>query len=240
MNQMSYLNRFLTRVDPRILLVIVALLAVLWLQLPRLMDPFQVDEDFRSFYWMNKFQDSGLFPNDQLRGEQYTTVSLPWGELPLYFYSLGYDLLFYLASFVVTPVLFSKLLPFFVMPVTVWYLFEYGKMVRGKKTGVVLALGFLFLNLASPTSLTILSGLQRSFATSLIIALLYYFRRGQSHSVAIVVFLSALIYPPIFLLGLATWALSALKVEWHSRIRLSLSRDEMVLIIVTFLLSSIL
>ena len=99
--------------DRRIVLVAVSLLAILWLQGPRLGDEFRVDEDFRSFYWMNKFQDPALFPNDQLRGYLYTNIHLDGRELPLYFHSLGYELLFYVASFFVTPVFFSKILPFF-------------------------------------------------------------------------------------------------------------------------------
>jgi hypothetical protein len=78
---MSHTQRIIKRLDRRIGLVIVSLLAVLWLQAPRLVDRFQVDEDFRSFYWMNNFQDPALFLDDQLRGDDYTIIRLPWGAL---------------------------------------------------------------------------------------------------------------------------------------------------------------
>ena len=223
------------RANWKLILIVISLLAVLWLQLPRLVDPFQVNEDFRSFYWMNKFQEPGLFPNDQLRGDSYTTIHLPWGELPLYFYSLGYDLLFYLVSFLLPPVLFSKLLPFILMPVTVWYLMNYGATIRGRDTGVVLALLFIFLNLASPSSLSVIHGLQRSFACTLMIALLYYLHDEQYRAAAVVIVLCALIYPPMFLLGLATWGLMALKLKFSPRLQVKFNRQEWFLLIGSFI-----
>jgi hypothetical protein len=116
------------------MLVILSVLAVLWVQLPRLADPFQADEDMRTFYWMSKFQAPALFPDDELGGHKYVNVRLPWGDLPVSFYSPGYSLLFYAASFLVPPILFSKLLPFFLMAVSVVYLLNYGESVGGTST----------------------------------------------------------------------------------------------------------
>jgi len=194
--------------DQRVFLIALSLLAVLWLQAPNLTDEFIVIEDFGSFYWMNQFQESGLFPNDQLRGHTYTTVQFLGGDLPLYFPSLGYGLLFYLASFLVHPILFAKLLPFLLAPVTVWYLFAYGTSARDRSTGAILAIGFLFLILASPNSLSLMTGLQRSFALPLMIALLYYLHLRKYVMATVIVVLSALLYPPVFLLAVATWVFS--------------------------------
>jgi hypothetical protein len=51
-----------------------------------------------------------------------------------------------------------------------------------------------------------LSGFQRSFAATLMIALLYYLHKGRFCASAIVIITSALIYPPVFLLAAGTWA----------------------------------
>jgi hypothetical protein len=203
----------------------VSLFAILWLQAPRLGDEFRVDQDFRTFYLMNKFQDPVLFPNDQLRGYRYINIHLPGGgDLPLYFYSLGYWLLFYAASFLMTPVFFSKILAFVVLPITVWYLFGFGQSARDRGTGVALAAGFMFLNLASPSSLSIIPGLQRSFACPLIIVLIYYLHRQKYTGAAVVVLLSTLIYAPMFVLAVATWGLFALRITWPPRLGLSVVR----------------
>ncbi|MCB0212569.1 MAG: hypothetical protein KDJ52_24710, partial [Anaerolineae bacterium] len=132
-----------------IVLVIISILAVLWLQAPRLWDQFQADEDFRTFYWMSKFYDSELFPNEPR--PPYISFQLLSQNVIWYFPSPAYGWLFNLASFLVTPIFFAKLLPFIVMPITVWYLFKFGESVRDRGTGLVLALSFIFLNLISST-----------------------------------------------------------------------------------------
>jgi hypothetical protein len=218
----------------KISLIALSLLATFWVQAPRLTDEPRVDEDFRSFYWMNKFKEQGLFPNDELRGDQYTTVHLPWGDLPLYFYSLGYDLLFYAASFFVSPLLFSKLLPFLLMPIAVWYLFDYGISVGGRGPATVLTTGFMFLNLASSTALSVISGLQRSFACPLMIALLYYLHRRKPLASAGVVVLGGLIYAPMFLLGAAASGLFFLSLAMASAPSVEIARRGLITLFIAF------
>jgi len=205
------LQRYIKNLDIRIILVIVSLLAVAWLQIPRLADAFVVDEDFRSFYWMNKFLDPELFPN---RFYGYMMINLFGKDLIIMPKSLGYGFLFYLVSLFVTPMIFSKILPFFLMPITILYLFEFGKLARDRRTGVALALGFLFINLASSSAISIANGLQRSFALTFIIALIYYLHRRKYRAAAVVIVISALVYPPAMVLAVATWGLFALKLNW--------------------------
>lgn len=186
---------------------VVALLAVLWLQAPRLPDPFRVDEDFRTFYWMNRFYDPALFPDDT--SSLYVDI---WG-VPVLLASPVYSLLFYAASFLVRPILFSKLLPFFVMPLTAWYLFGFGQAVRNRSTGLGLAIAFIFLNLATTTSFSVITGLQRSFSCLFVAALIYYLHRQNYIGAVIGLALSSLVYAPMFVLGAAIWGLFALKVN---------------------------
>ncbi|MBN1221443.1 MAG: hypothetical protein JXM69_21160 [Anaerolineae bacterium] len=204
----------LERIDTRIVLVIISLLAVVWLQVPRLGDEFRVDEDFRSFYWMYKFQEPSLFP-DYSQG--YTLVRLPWADVPVTFKSLGYGLLFYGASFFITPILFSKLLPFLLAPVTVLYLFAFGQSLHNRMAGIILAMGFLFFNLASSSAISMANGLQRSFAMTLIVMLIFYVYHQKYMATLIVMLLSALIYPPAFVFGGIIWCANVLKANWPLR-----------------------
>lgn len=191
-------------------LIAVALLAALWVQAPRLSDPFRLDEDFRLLYWTNKFHEQGLFPTAERLGQTYVELHFPWGSAPLDLASPAYSLLLYAGSFIVAPRVFVDWLPFLLIAMTVWYLFEYGMAIGGRREATILAVGFSLLNLSSPTSLTVVSGLQRGFACSLMIALLYYLRRRDPWGTAATILVSALIYPPAFLLAAATSALSFL------------------------------
>lgn len=203
--------------DLRWLLIMVSVLAALWLQVPRLTDEFRVDQDFRTFYWMNKFQTPDLFPNDDGGGFTYLAAklfSIDWIIMPS---SPGYGLLFFIASYFVTPVLFSKLLVFIALPITVWYLTEFGKVIHSRGMGIALALAFIFLSLASPSSLSIVTGLQRSLANSLMIILIYYLHQHRYVGAAFTLLICTLFYPPMFVLGAITWGLHGLYLAWSSR-----------------------
>ncbi|HEX9924570.1 MAG TPA: hypothetical protein VGD99_18075 [Anaerolineae bacterium] len=192
-------------------LTLISMIGVAWLQWPRLGDPYRVDEDFRSFYWFAKFQSPELFPNDPDIGTSYVEISMPWGKpFQTSIYSSGYDFLFYAVSFMVEPVLFSKLLPFILMPITVLYLFEFGRLLRDRNTGLVLGIGFLLFNLAASSSVSVVNGLQRSFALTFVITLLYYLQAQKYKSAIVVTLVAALFYPPACVLMLATWGLATL------------------------------
>ncbi len=212
-----YTRLFNKRFSIHVILVILSLLAVAWLQVPRLADEFRVDEDFRYYYWMYKFQEPDLFPALPLPDNEYLIINFSWGEVPVRYYNPGFDFLFYLASFLVKPPVFSKLLPFVLMPMTVLYLFEFGQVVRNRQTGVILAITFLLINLASSSSVSIANGLQRSFAAPLIIIAIYYLYQKKYMWAAGVLLVSALIYAPIFALTVAVWGVFALGQLWQSR-----------------------
>jgi hypothetical protein len=192
----------------QLLAVFVAILALLWLQAPNLSDPFRVDEDFRTFYWMNKFRNPDLFPSDQLRGDQYTFINLFGNRIPVNYDSPGFGVLYYLASFLMEPVFFSKVLPFFLLPVTILYLYNFGYLAKSPAAGSLLAIGFTFVNLASPSSISVVSGLQRSFAIPLVVAQSYYLYRKKFALAMITTVLGAFIYAPIFVLSVVSWGLS--------------------------------
>jgi hypothetical protein len=228
--------------QPRLLLVLVAisLLAVAWIQAPRLLDQFQVDEDFRAFYWMNRFRDDDLFESDPLISQigcrRYQTLSVFGQELTVYFNSLGYSLLFLALGHFLSPILLSKLIPFALLSLTTCYLFKYGQSLRNQRAGIALAIGFAFLNLASPTSVSVASGLPRAFACPLMIALLYYVHHQNHVGPFLVSTLSALIYPPVFPLALLTWGLSLFGVRLAPRIKVSIGSRDLLPLLMAFLM----
>jgi hypothetical protein len=231
------MQRFLKQIDIRLILVVVSLLAVGWLQWPRLGDEFRVDEDFRYYYWMYKFQDSALFPSDP--SNYYVPLSLPWAEVSITFYGLGFSALFYMSSFIVSPILFSKLLSFILMPITVLYCFHFGQSVRNRTSGIVLAVGFLFINLASSSSVSVTNGVQRSFAATFIIALIYYLHRQKYLPAAVVILLSALIYAPAMALSIGVWGLFWLGLVCRSRPGWQIFQGGLVHLIIVFCLSAL-
>ncbi|MCB0208378.1 MAG: hypothetical protein KDJ52_03585 [Anaerolineae bacterium] len=202
-----------------ITLIVVSMLAVLYLQLPQLTDPYRVDGDFRSYYWMTKFDDPSLFPIDPTNQASYVTVNLFGTPVPLILTSLGYGLLFYTGSFFFTPLLFSKLLAFVVLPLSALYLYQFGLRAKNRATGVALAVGFILLILASPSSTSILPGLQRSWALSLIIPVVYYLHQQRYLAAGVTLLVCVLLYAPMFLLGAICWGFYALPALWTTRTR---------------------
>jgi hypothetical protein len=221
-------------------LTLISMIGVAWLQWPRLGDPYRVDEDFRSFYWFAKFQSPELFPNDPDIGTSYVEISMPWGKpFQTSIYSSGYDFLFYAVSFMVEPVLFSKLLPFILMPITVLYLFEFGRLLRDRNTGLVLGIGFLLFNLAASSSVSVVNGLQRSFALTFVIALLYYLQAQKYKSAIVATLVAALFYPPVCVLMLATWGLATLPSLSLPKIRAWLRSRAMAHLVLAVVLTGV-
>ncbi|MCB0193887.1 MAG: hypothetical protein KDJ65_18195 [Anaerolineae bacterium] len=202
-----------------IILIVISVLAVLYLQLPQLTDPYRVDGDFRSYYWMNKFQDPSLFPVDPLNRASYVTFNLFGLPVPLILTSLGYGLLFYAGSFFFTPLVFSKLLAFIVLPISTLYLYQFGRSAKSESTGVALAIGFILIVLASPSSTSILPGLQRFWALSLVIPVIYYLYRQQYLATSVALLVCVLLYAPMSLLGAICWSFYLLPALWANRTR---------------------
>ena len=222
-----------------ILLVMIPILATTWVQAPRLLDAFKVDEDFRSFYWMNKFQDEDLFQDDPLVSQigcrQYETIKLFGQQVTVYFYSPGYSGMFLALSHIVTPMLLSKLIPFMLTLFMTCYLFKYGRSLENYHVEMTLAIGFVLLNLASPTSISVANGLPRGFACPLMIALLYYLHHRKRIGSFVVSTMGALIYPPMFPLALATWGLSITHIRFVPKIKVSIALEHLPALLAAFL-----
>lgn len=201
-----------------ILVILLSFLAVMWLQVPRLFDPYMAEEDLRYFYQFNNFQQPELFTINYLRPVLHLGYINIFGEKILLFYdSIAYGLIFYLASYVFTPVTFSKILPFILLPITTLYVLKFGQHVGDRKQGLIFAIGFIVLNLISPSSLSINSAIPRSFSLPLIIVFIYYFECKRYFASALSVALSATLYPPMCLIQMLTWFLKIFTTDRISK-----------------------
>jgi hypothetical protein len=192
-----------------LLVLFLSFLAVIWLQGSRLFDPYIAEEDLRYFYQFNNFQEPELFSNNYLRPILHLGYTNFMGKSILLFYdSIAYGLIFYIASYIFTPVMFSKILPFFLLPITTLYLLKYGQVVGARTGSLIFAIGFVLLNLISPSSLSIISAIPRTFSLPLVIVFIYYLERKKFLASTVTVVLSATIYPPMSLLQMLTWFLT--------------------------------
>lgn len=180
-----------------------ALFLTLWSQLPHLLDPLAVEEDFRNLYWVHQYRNTGLFPHAQI---DHLDQAAP-----------GYATLFRLTSTFVSPILFSKLLAFPLMLVAVYYVYRIVERMGGQRTALVAAIGFAVFNLIAGTELSVTTGLQRAFAVPMLVAFAYYLTRQRYTVAAIVVFISGTLYAPVILAMTVAYVLSCVHLgekEW--------------------------
>jgi hypothetical protein len=185
----------------------VAVLAAFWVQWPRLVDPYTVEEDARNFHWWNRFQEPELFTDEPLFGGYVSDAQVGPITLVVFKQSPGYSLLFQLASIFVSPVLFSKLLIFPLLLISVYYLYRISRRITGPGTAFAVCLAFSLFNLVALTSISVTGGLQRSFMYPLLLAQLHYLMDRRYWVAAALIALSGAIYPPAAVLGAAIYGL---------------------------------
>ncbi len=161
-------------------------------------------------FWMFRYLDPGLFPNDPIA--DYFESLAPKGDAFLYWslVKLGID-----------PLLASKCIPSVLSLIATGYFFGLVRRVfhsRAAATlGAILFAQCLWLNsdLASATP--------RAFFYPFFAAFLYYQVRGATLGVLIAIGLQALFFPPAALLSLGVLALDCLR--WNKGPRLALAKD---------------
>src|SRR5690606_326728 len=121
----------------------------------QLIDPYSVEEDFRNFYWMHRFQNPELFVDDPTIYGRVATLTIGSVQLVMDTGSPLYSLLFQLMSGFISPVLLSKLLVFPLLLTAVYYMYRLGETLQGPEAGLAAALAFVSLNLASHTSISV-------------------------------------------------------------------------------------
>lgn len=191
LNNSKYSKTFL------FIILAIGLIFTYIIQNPYIQDPYIFSDDFRShIWWLYKLHNPFLFPDDYLL-EVIKTMSSP-----------GINLIYYIGGYFGDLVYFSKLLVFPIVLVSLYYLFQLGKYLKGNLAGSILAILFLFTHYAALSE-----GLQRSFVFPFIIAFLYYFTKKDYLKSSIAAVLSLFFYPPVFVICCITYALSFIEVK---------------------------
>ena len=220
-----------------ITLIIISLFAILWIQIPNLVDEYRVDEDMRYFYQLNKFQDQDLYPNHYMRSIlTIKTINIFDKSVDIFLNCPGYGLLFFLGSFLFSPTTFIKIIPIFVLPITVFIIFQFGRSIRNVKTGLTLAMLFIIFNLASPSSLSIGTGLPRAFVLPVLMAQLYFLYKRRYFLALGTTLFGTSIYPPLFLINLVVWGLHSLKINTKPTIKIVVSIQSILPLVITMLI----
>ena len=165
-----------------------------------LANPLIINDDVRQqLYWMQQWQDPALFPGDFLTG--YARAYVPWGLQGLY----------WLASWWVSPLTFSKLLPGFQFVFLAFCLFKIGTNLSDRRLGWTMVACFWLM----PFFLDNLAGgLARSFAAPLLALFWLGWQARRPWVMGGALLLQALFIPYIFLVAapasLLAWLLARL------------------------------
>ncbi|MGD2072947.1 MAG: hypothetical protein PVG65_05620, partial [Candidatus Thorarchaeota archaeon] len=194
--------------DPNGFLITSMVVSIIWALIilwPHILDPFRVPIDVQNHYWMAKFQDPVLFPDDPLvYGDVLTEINIGERSILIYPRSVGYGLLFWLGSFMISPIWLSKVLIFLLLPITIAYLYKFGIHIGDHRLSLRLSVVFVLFNLASPDSLSLASGLQRSFALPCFLGFAYYLSTRKYWGASLLTIVAALFYlPNVPVLGLS-------------------------------------
>ena len=162
--------------------------------LPAFTNPYIINDDVRQqIFWMQRWLDPGLFKGDLL--SDYARHYVPWGVQGLY----------WLASWVVGPLYFSKLLPGVLFVFLAACLYQIGGKL-GDRTVAWMTVGLYWL---TPFFLDNLAGgLARGFAAPLLALFLLCWLNRQPWGMAAALLLMALFIPYIFLVAAVAAALA--------------------------------
>jgi hypothetical protein len=178
--------------------------------------PYVAQNDARQHvFWMERFGDPGLFPNDPIA--DYFQAIAP----------AGYALLYRAAAAVgLDPLVASKLLPLLLALVSAGYAFALTAWMLPSPAAAFLA--SLLVSQANWLTDDMPSGTPHAFAVPLLLAFLYHLSRRQRVAVIVCVALQGLIYPHVVLLSCVTLVLWLVRVE-DGRLRLTRERKDRAL-----------
>lgn len=195
----------------------IGFIVVLGVMLPRFLDPFSTEDDFLNWYWMHRFYDPTLFPNDFVI--EQSVLNVPVGPVTLWIYKTSplYSLLFQLFSPLAPVVLLGKLLVFPLMLVSIYYLYRIGERLTSARNALIICVLFVLLNVALTSLVSVMGGFQRSFVLPLMLAFVYYWWQGYYGRSLFVLLLTGGIYPPLCLLLAITAAFELGLFWWQER-----------------------
>lgn len=181
------------------------------------------DDARQHIFWMLRYIDSSLFPND-LIADYFQSVA-----------PAGYKFLYWSVNKAgIDPILFSKILPSILGLITTLYCFALAlQLLPLPFTGFVASLLFN-QNLWLQDGLV--SGTPKAFAPPLLVAFLYYFLRRSTIGISITIILFGLFYPSLVFICCGLLVISLLEFKkW--RIKL-LNKKENYLFVFTGLIAA--
>lgn len=181
------------------LVTFVAMFIGICSQFPALINPYMIGSDFRgTLYWTRQFRDNTLFPNDFLT--EHMKYFQPWGLVGLY----------YVLSFVIDPVLISKILPVFLVALSSLYLFKLVRHLANRYTAWLTALIFMT---SFPYVERMTGGVAGSFSFPLLIVFLYYLTKKDYFKSSFLLVLQVLFYPVIFFISALAYSFMFIKIR---------------------------
>ena len=187
------------------LCLIVVLIAPIFYSLLDLQQAFSgdwiVQDDARQHvFWMMRYIDPELFPND-LIADYFQSVA-PFG------YSSLYKLA---ANFGIDPLVFNKLLPFGLRLIITYYFFLLCREIFPVPAGCIIST--LLINHNIWLKDDIVSGTPRAFLYPFLLAFLYYFTKQALITCCITIILLSLFYPQMVLIVIGILILKP--IEWR-------------------------
>ncbi|MFH1038486.1 MAG: hypothetical protein V1789_07465 [PVC group bacterium] len=173
------------------LVALLALAAGLYSQSSAIVNAYVINDDaMQHIYWMRQFQSPGLFKDDLLT--ENARHWLPWGLI--FFYYAG--------SFLIDPVMISKLAPLFLFPLSSAFAYGLVKRITGSRyISFLAAVIFIF---TATFFQSMIGGHPRAFGFPLLIMFLYYLVTKRYPAAAVVMIAQSLFYPVVFLLSSLT------------------------------------
>lgn len=193
----------------------IAFLFVLWVQIPVLRDPFQIEEDVRNLPWMWNLTDLMLFSRSPFIQGKILLISIGNIQWPYIIDNPIYALIIQLGSYFVSPLTLVKLIPLLLTLLVAYYAFRLGQTAVTNRFAVIFSLTFVALNLTLHTEVSIIAGLQRSFVSLFVLALAYYLLSGLYGRASLTLFFAATIYIPILPVCGLTYLFSC--IDWRNQ-----------------------
>jgi hypothetical protein len=173
-----------------------------------LSNEYIVHDDVRSHvFWMRRFFDPELFPNDLIT--DYFQSVAPYGYSALYHF---------MATLGIEPIAFNKILPLILVLITIPYCF--GTCVRIFPIPAAGAIATVFLNQNIWSTHDVASGTPRAFLYPLFLAFLYYLLGRSLFPCLITLLLQGLFYPQCIFVSAGILILRIFRLE-NWRLRLS-------------------
>jgi len=155
----------------------------LYTQCDTFVDKYRIADDvFQATFWMNKFHNPQLFPNDIYT--EYSRYLRPWGVKFVYFF----------LTYLWDPILAGKILGVLLFCTAAFLIYKVGQLYIEENSLSILVSPLFFSFI--PIALGMFpGGFGRSFAFPALFLFLIYLKKGNLKIIAIIILLGSLFYP---------------------------------------------